>query len=213
KEIDNIVKKGVEVFSQLGAKVEVVDIGIPYSHQKLSDTWHNLMMNNAIATIENFKQEAIDLLKDYYQDFPQELLNWFESGYKLSLLDHIQDQQVRTNIYDLIQSVFKDFDLIITPTLACSPVDNETNGNTKGPTHINGIEVDPLIGWCLTYITNFTGHPSASIPVGLTKRNLPVGMQIIGNHFRDTDVLLASAAFEKANPWDYIYKVCATRDI
>ena len=52
-----------------------------------------------------------------------------------------------------------------------------TDGNTKGPDRIDGEAVDSLIGWCLTYPVNFTGHPAASIPAGLVG-NLPVGMQI-----------------------------------
>ena len=44
-----------------------------------------------------------------------------------------------------------------------------------GPTQINGEQVDPLIGWCLTYFVNFSGHPAASIPAGLAEGKLPVG--------------------------------------
>jgi amidase len=42
-------------------------------------------------------------------------------------------------------------------------VHNADDGNTVGPSEINGVEVDPLIGWCLTYFANFAGHPSLSI--------------------------------------------------
>ena len=44
------------------------------------------------------------------------------------------------------------------------PVDNAANGDTLGPTHVEGVEVDPLIGWCLTYLTNFSGHPRFPFP-------------------------------------------------
>ena len=49
-------------------------------------------------------------------------------------------------------------------------------------------------------ITNFTGHPAASIPAG-TADGLPVGMQITGRTGADTDVLAASATFERLRPW------------
>ena len=39
-----------------------------------------------------------------------------------------------------------------------------TNGDTMGPSELCGQQVDPLIGWCLTYLTNFTGHPAVSVP-------------------------------------------------
>jgi amidase len=98
----------------------------------------------------------------------------------------------------------------VTPTLACLPVNNSDDGNTVGPTQINGVEVNPLIGWCLTYFINFSGHPAASIPAGLAENRLPVGMQIIGRRYADANVLTASATFERLRPWHDNYARCAT---
>ena len=81
-----------------------------------------------------------------------------------------------------------------------------------GPSSINGETVDPLIGWCLTYFVNFTGHPAASVPAGLSD-GLPVGMQIIGRRNDDVSVLAASAAFERLRPWQHIYEACRTRSV
>ena len=92
------------------------------------------------------------------------------------------------------------------------PVDNATDGDTKGPTHVDGVEVDPLIGWCLTYLTNFSGHPSASVPAGLSG-GLPVGMQLIGRRYADGDVLAAAAAVERTRPWNDAYRICAERPL
>ena len=125
----------------------------------------------------------------------------------MKLTDFIHDQEMRTEIYDALEAVFKNYDLIITPTVACLPVENRADGNTIGPTEINGMEVDPLIGWCLTYFTNFTGHPTASIPAGLADGKYPVGMQIIGKRYADSDVFTASATFEQLNPWHDIYSI------
>ena len=72
--------------------------------------------------------------------------------------------------------------------------------------------LDPLIGWCLTYPVNFTGHPAASIPAGLAN-GLPVGMQIIGRRYADLDVFAASAAFEKLRPWADTYRIPAGRAV
>jgi len=73
--------------------------------------------------------------------------------------------------------------------------------------------VDPLIGWCLTYPINFTGHPAASIPAGLSASGLPVGMQIVGRRYADVDVLTASAVFERMRPWRDTYRVCEARPL
>jgi amidase/aspartyl-tRNA(Asn)/glutamyl-tRNA(Gln) amidotransferase subunit A len=128
----------------------------------------------------------------------------------MSALDLSRAQQVRSEIYDAIQRVLDDYHLLVTPTLACLPVDNADDGNTVGPSRINDVEVDPLIGWCLTYLVNFSGHPAASIPAGLAD-GLPVGMQLIGRRYGDADVLAASATFERIRPWQDTYQLCANR--
>jgi amidase len=105
---------------------------------------------------------------------------------------------------------------LVTQTRLCSTqfslVENASDGNTIGPARVNGEEVDPLIGWCMTYLTNFSGRPSASIPAGLSK-GLPVGMQLIGRRYADGDVLAAAACFERLQPWKDAYRICAERTL
>jgi amidase/aspartyl-tRNA(Asn)/glutamyl-tRNA(Gln) amidotransferase subunit A len=161
----------------------------------------------------DMKRTGMDLLGDHRKDFPQEFLFWVEEAKRMSALDYYQDQQVRTEIYHAIQGVMNTYDILITPTLACLPVDNATDGNTVGPSEINGEKVDPLIGWCMTYFLNFTGHPAASIPAGFSEDGLPIGMQIIGRRYGDADVLAASAAFERLRPWQDSYKICRERPL
>ena len=106
----------------------------------------------------------------------------------------------------------RHYDLLVTPTLAAMPVEEPRRRQYHRPDRINGEEVDPLIGWCLTYPVNFTGHPAASIPAGLVG-GLPVGMQIIGRRYDDASVFAASAAFEQLRPWKDSYRICASRPL
>lgn len=73
-------------------------------------------------------------------------------------------------------------------------------GNTMGPARVNGEELDPLIGWCLTCPVNFTGHPAAPVPAGFTRDGPPDGMELIGHRFDEATVPVASAAFERTGP-------------
>ena len=200
-------------FEQAGAHVEEIKVGIKRPQKELSDLWCRLIMPLNLQTLEGFRDSGIDVLKDHRDDLPPEYLYWVEQGYKMSALDFFHDQALRSEIYDTFQAVFDRYQLLVTPTLACLPVDNAADGNTKGPDRINGEAVDPLIGWCLTYPVNFTGHPAASIPAGMAPGNLPVGMQIIGRRYADADVLAASAAFERLRPWWAAYRICAGRPL
>ncbi len=203
----------MKAFEEAGAHVEEVRVGIQRSQRELSDLWCRLIMPLNLAAFETFKQQGLDLLTDHRQDFPPQYLDWLDKGRQMSALDLWHDQELRTEVYDAIQNTLGSYDLLITPTLACLPVENASDGNTMGPTQINGEPVDPLIGWCLTYFINFSGHPAASIPAGLAEGRLPVGMQIIGRRYADADVLAASATFERLRPWHETYQLCARRPL
>ncbi|MFL5658476.1 MAG: amidase [Ktedonobacteraceae bacterium] len=213
KRVTDVVGQAVKAFEEAGAHVEEVRVGIGRNQRELSDLWCRLMMPVNLATFETFKQQGLDLLKDHREDFPPQYLDWLDKGSKMSALDLWHDQEIRTEVYDAIQNTLGRYDLLITPTLACLPVENSSDGNTMGPTQINGEQVDPLIGWCLTYFVNFSGHPAASIPAGLAEGKLPVGMQIIGRRYADVDVLAASATFERLRPWHATYQLCAARPL
>jgi amidase len=193
-----VVADAVRVFEQAGAHVEEVRLGIKYDQRELSDLWCRLIMPINIATVEAVRADGYEIRAD----LPPEYLRWLDLGYELTAPEIVRDQIMRTEIFDAMQAVFADHDLLVHPTVAALPVPNGDDGNTLGPTEIEGVEVDPLIGWCLTYFANFTGHPAASIPAGMAD-GLPVGMQITGRSGADTDVLAASAAFERLRSWDF----------
>jgi amidase len=208
-EVATVVADAVRAFEEAGARVEEVKLGITRDQRELSDLWCRLIIPINVEWFENMKLHGSDLLAEHHEDFPAEYLRWIDEGYELRIPDLMRDEQIRTEIYDAIQGVLEDHELLVTPTLACLPVENTNDGNTKGPTEVNGVEVDPLIGWCLTYPVNFAGHPAASIPAGMADGNLPVGMQLIGRRYADVDVLAASAAFERLRPWWDSYRLAA----
>ncbi|WP_218125993.1 amidase [Sinosporangium album] len=199
------VAEAVRAFEEAGATVEEVDIDFTYSHTELTDMFSRLISTRNAEVVENFKAQGVDLVADHPEQIPPELHELIAAGYRVSALDLAREQRMRTQIFDTIQSVFSTYDLLITPTAATAAVPNATDGLTRGVTEIKGEKVSPVFGWCLTYLINLTGHPAASIPAGLTREGLPVGMQIIGRRRNDGDVIAASAAFEAVRPWQQIY--------
>jgi hypothetical protein len=147
-EVAGVVADAVRAFEEAGAQVEQVRLGIEHDQRELSDLWCRLIIPINIAGFENFKRNGLDLLADHRDDFPPEYLRWIDEGYELRVPQLMRDEEVRTEIYDAIQGVLDEFDLLVTPTLACLPVENAGDGNTRGPSAIGGVEVDPLIGWC-----------------------------------------------------------------
>jgi amidase len=193
-----VVADAARAFEAAGAHVEEVNVGITRDQRELSDLWCRLIMPINIATIEGLLAAGYDVRGD----LPPEYVRWLDVGYALTARDVARDEVMRTEVYDAVQGVFEDYDLLVHPTVACLPVPNADDGNTVGPSEVEGVPVDPLIGWCLTYIANLTGHPAASIPAGMAD-GLPVGMQIMGRSGADADVLAASAAFERLRPWSF----------
>jgi amidase len=207
-----VVERAVKAFEDAGATVEDVDLKFDYHQGELSDLWCRLIAPLNIEGLDGLKAQGLDVLGEHRDDFPPEYLRWIDEGYRMSALNVLRDQRMRTQVYDQIQQVLRTHDLLVTPTLGALPVDNAADGNTVGPKSIEGVEVDPLIGWCLTYPLNFTGHPAASIPAGDVE-GLPVGMQLIGRRYGDADVLAASGAFERLRPWQDAYARCAARPL
>lgn len=199
------VEKALGAFEEAGAHVEPVDVSIPFDQRELSDLWCRQIMSVNVDAFENFRSLGIDLLADHRDDLPPQYLRWIEAGYAATATDLARDHAMRTVVFDEMQRIFASYDLLVTPTVAAMQVDNTDDGNTVGPSEIEGVGVDELIGWCMTYFTNFSGHPAASVPAGMAD-GLPVGLQIIGRRYADEDVLAASAAFEQARPWTPTYE-------
>ena len=202
------VDKAVAAFEEAGAHIEEVKIGLSRSQRELSDVWCRFIAPSQVAAIEGFKREGIDLLRDHRDDLPPELLHWDEIGRRMTAVQYLSDQAVRSEVFDALRGVLDRYDLLVSPTLACLAVTNATDGNTLGPAEIEGEKIDRLIGWCMTYLINFIGYPAATVPAGLADNGLPVGMQIVGKRYADADVIAASAQFERLRPWIDTYRRC-----
>ena len=64
---------------------------------------------------------------------------------------------------------------------------------------ISGIGMETYIDWMATcYAITVTELPAISVPCGFTKDGLPIGLQIVGRHRREFDVLQMAFGFEQA---------------
>ncbi len=211
--VAEVVEQAVASFTDAGAQVETVDLRLPRDQFELGELWCRIIGPLNIDTLDGLAANGIDLLGEHRGQMPAPFLRWMDEAQRTSLRQYSAYQVIRTEVFDMVQAVFAGHDLLVTPTLACLPVPNAaTRGETLGPSEINGVAVDPSIGWCLTFPLNFTGHPAASVPAGLAD-GLPVGMQVIGRLGADADVLAAAGAVERVRPWASHYEIPAARPI
>ena len=100
---------------------------------------------------------------------------------------YLKALKVRTILRRDFERAFKEFDVLVGPTMPLLPFD------------IGEKIDDPLtLYMCdvLTVPANLTGYPAMSIPCGF-QDNLPVGMQIIGKPFNEETILRVARLFEQ----------------
>ena len=212
-EISELTQKAVLKLEEAGAKIDHVHFNIKRSAYELAETWCKSISIDSTVELEYMKKNGLDLINDHKDELPDDFIKWFNRVKDLSILDFHEINLIRTEILDMMEDIFSSYDILISPVTICPPVRNSDDFDTKGPKSVNGIKTEPLIGFCETFFTNFSGHPGASVPAGLTESGLPFGMQITGKKFRDGDVFAVAKAFEEISPWYDLYDIPLSRNI
>ena len=105
---------------------------------------------------------------------------------------YLRAQKVRALIRQDFLNAYKDVDAILTPT---SPTPAFKKGEKAS---------DPLSMYLSDIYTigvNLAGLPGISIQCGFTQSKLPVGLQIIGQPFREADLLAIAHTYEQGHAW------------
>ena len=181
------VEEAVRCFEKLGHRVEIWKGKLP----DVGEVWSHLSNSELYAQLHK------DLEKNR-QEMGRTLVMSLEQARSISLADQIQAHEIRTKLNQIMEDLFEEFHLLLTPTMP-----TEAFG-AKGPppSEIDGHPIPLLGAVAFTYPFNLSGHPAASVPAGLTESGLPAGLQIIGPRHRDEWVLQASYAYEQVRPWN-----------
>jgi aspartyl-tRNA(Asn)/glutamyl-tRNA(Gln) amidotransferase subunit A len=105
---------------------------------------------------------------------------------------YLRAQKVRTLIRRDFLEAYKEVDAILTPT---SP----TAAFMKGDKTSNPLAM--YLNDIYTIGVNLAGLPGISIPCGYTRSGLPIGLQVIGQPFRETELLAVAGAYEARTDW------------
>ena len=115
--------------------------------------------------------------------------------------DFVESLAIAGELYDTLGPLLERHHALVCPTnaLAAVPADHDS---TRQRVTINGVEVDPMLGWCMTYPFNVTSRcPVLSVPSGRDRHGVPTGVQIVGRTYDDPTVFRVGAAIEAADPW------------
>jgi aspartyl-tRNA(Asn)/glutamyl-tRNA(Gln) amidotransferase subunit A len=118
-----------------------------------------------------------------------------DKSQSVSASDQLRGQLHRAHLHNVMAKFHETYALLLTPAMP-----------------LPAFEVGDLVpksgewgkAWCdwapYSYAFNLTTQPGASVPCGLTRDGLPIGLQIVGAVGADGLVLRASRAYERVQP-------------
>jgi aspartyl-tRNA(Asn)/glutamyl-tRNA(Gln) amidotransferase subunit A len=185
-QVRSITERAARRFEELGADVEEVAPGWPDPYE----LFHTLFYGLVGADIDA-------LLPDWQGRLDPGLERIAEAGRTLTAFDVSRAQRVRNDLQLTAAAFFERFDLLLTPTMTLPPFPI----GIDFPPEVGGQPVTGMQWTAFTFPFNLTGNPAASVPAGWTPDGLPIGLQVVGQRWKDAVVLRACAAFEALQPW------------
>jgi aspartyl-tRNA(Asn)/glutamyl-tRNA(Gln) amidotransferase subunit A len=201
EEVRIAIKKAIDFYKDQGYKI--VDISLPTTELAVpvyyviatAEASSNLARYDGIRYTKrsNKATNAVDLYsKSRGEGFGEEVKRrcilgayGLSSGYYDAF--YLKAQKTRTLIREDFNRAFDQVDAILTPT---SPTAAFKFGEKSE---------DPIsmyLSDIYTISTNLAGLPAISVPCGFTKSNLPIGMQLIGKAFDETNLLKIAHAYD-----------------
>jgi aspartyl-tRNA(Asn)/glutamyl-tRNA(Gln) amidotransferase subunit A len=115
-----------------------------------------------------------------------------EAGRAISGVETAQLLQLRNELSAALANFFGEYDLLLCPTAPVEawPVDQ------LGPVQIGGQPAGPRGHAGYTPIFNYCAVPALSLPCGVGRNGLPVGIQVVAARYQDALVLQSAAAIE-----------------
>ena len=205
-EIREAVENAIKVYEMLGAECE--ECSLPLSKFALP-AYYLISSAEASSNLARFdgikygyRAEEYHGLTDLYEitrseGFGEEVKRRIMLGtYALSSgyydAYYKKAQQVRGLIKRDFAACFEKYDVLLTPT---TPTTAYKFGEKSDP-------VAMYMGDICTVAVNIAGLPAISIPAGLDKKGMPIGIQLIANSFEERKLLTAAFAYERETGYE-----------
>jgi aspartyl-tRNA(Asn)/glutamyl-tRNA(Gln) amidotransferase subunit A len=175
----------LQLLQDLGAELAEM----PASGFDVEPLWRTINHTVWKARFGQMAQEQPDRLSP-------SLLQQLELARDYTAVDYQQANFARTRLFRHVQDLLRDHDFIAVPTLSRTalPIDQDLFGKLD----IDGQHFDEVrsnwFPWTMPF--NLTGHPAITLPCGMGRDGLPIGLQLVGRLRGETDLLAAAAVFE-----------------
>jgi len=184
-EVAALVTKAARDFEKLGCKVE--EAQAPFSYAEAGRTF----VVHWLAALQRLLQIYPE---SRHGEFDPNLLASAKAGLRYSLQDVVNAQASRRELAIAWNLFFAKYDLLLSPAVAVQPFEAAKN-LPDGPDGKANALWSPY-----TSQFNLSRHPAATVPCGLGRDGLPIGLQIASGHYKDALVLRAAARYADAHP-------------
>ncbi len=182
-EVAALVAAAAKRFEELGAHVEEVGPLI----ESLQNAFEPLWIGSFATRLRQIPTQLHDKLDPGFRAAA-------EMGLTITLADYARAYEAKSKLARDLALWHEKFDLLLAPVTPTAAPPVETLYNSEAfPRWTKGAPY--------TLPCNLTGQPAASMPAGLTRAGLPVGLQIIGPPRADHLVLRAMRAYESTSGW------------
>lgn len=206
-EVKHAIEAAIDHFADLGA--EIVEVSLPHTEYAIA-CYYIIATAEASSNLARYdgvryayRTSRASNLREMYrrtrdEGFGAEVKRRIMLGtYVLSAgyydAYYLKAQKVRTLIERDFRQAFTQCDIIAGPT---SPTVAFRLGEKVD---------DPLqmyLSDIYTITANLAAIPGISIPCGLSRDGLPIGLQLLGRHFDEATLLRAAHAYEQAHPFE-----------
>ena len=211
EEVKKSVKQAIKKYEEMGAIVEECSLDIAdeslavYYIIACAEASSNLGRFDGIRY--GYRTKNFNSLEDIYKNSRSEgfgaevkrriILGTYvlSSGYYDAY--YKKAQRVRTLIKKEFEKLFEKYDVLLTPTSPTVAYKIGTKSN-------NPLEMY-LADLC-TVTVNIAGLPGISIPSGVDKDGMPIGMQLIGKQFDEETLIRAAYTYEQEIKFRENYK-------
>ena len=211
EEVKKKLEEAIETYKKLGAEVEEFSLNIA---EYALATYYIIACAEASSNLGRFDGIRYGYRTENYTNLRELFRNSRSEGFGPEVKRRIilgtyvlssgyydayykKAQQVRTLVKKEFDKAFEKYDVLLTPT---SP----TVAFEMGTRSENPLEM--YLADICTVSVNIAGLPGISIPCGVDSKNMPIGMQLIGNKFEEEKILNAAYSFEKEYGFRAKYK-------